>query len=219
LLTACWSSKGGSGTTVVAASLGLLLARREPAGAVLADLAGDLPAALGLAVDGSPGLAGWLAAGPSVPADALDRLEVPTSSPGLGLLTRGVGHLDASRAGVLATLFEEAGRPVVADCGVITLEGTAPERVALAAARSLLVTRPCYLALRRLIDVTHRPTGVVLLREPGRTLTRPDVERLAGAPVLAELDLDPRVARAVDAGLLGSRHLPRTLSRPLRHAT
>lgn len=218
MLTACWSSKGGAGTTVVAASLGLLLAAREPAGAVLADLAGDLPAVLGMADDGSPGLAGWLSAGPSVPADALDRLEVPAPNTGLGVLPRGVGHLDASRAGILATLFEEAARPVVADCGVIALEGTAPEVVALAAARSLLVTRPCFLALRRLIDVTHRPTGIVLVREPGRTLTRPDVERLTGAPVVAEVDLDPKVARAADAGLLAS-HLPRTFTRPLRHAT
>ena len=48
MLIACWSAKGGAGTTVVTAALGLVLARRHPAGALLVDLAGDLPAALGL---------------------------------------------------------------------------------------------------------------------------------------------------------------------------
>ena len=48
MLIACWSTKGGAGTTVVTAALGLVLARRHPAGALLVDLAGDLPAALGL---------------------------------------------------------------------------------------------------------------------------------------------------------------------------
>ena len=36
MLISCWSAKGGSGTTVVAASLAILLSRGEPAGAVLA---------------------------------------------------------------------------------------------------------------------------------------------------------------------------------------
>jgi len=63
LLFACWSPKGGSGTTVVAAALGLLLARAAPPGALLADLAGDLPTALGLTVAPTGiGLADWLAA-------------------------------------------------------------------------------------------------------------------------------------------------------------
>src|SRR5690349_10048610 len=47
VLTACWSVKGGSGTTVVAASLVLAaLAADRPAVAV--DFAGDLPLTLGM---------------------------------------------------------------------------------------------------------------------------------------------------------------------------
>ena len=42
MLLTCWSAKGGSGTTVVAVSLSLLVARRSSAPAVLLDLA--LPA-------------------------------------------------------------------------------------------------------------------------------------------------------------------------------
>jgi hypothetical protein len=62
-----------------------------------------------------------------------------------------------------------------------------------------------------------RPSGVVLDTEPGRSLVRRDVEYVLGAPVRAEIELDPLVARAVDAGLLATR-LPRGLHRALRDA-
>jgi hypothetical protein len=58
---------------------------------------------------------------------------------------------------------------------------------------------------------------VVLLTEPGRSLSRHDVEDCIGAPVVAEVAVDPAVARAVDAGLLASR-LPRGLERELGRA-
>ena len=57
MLITCWSSKGGSGTTVVAAALAHLLAA-EADGALLVDLGGDLPAALGLP-EPHEGLTGW----------------------------------------------------------------------------------------------------------------------------------------------------------------
>lgn len=214
MLVACWSSKGGSGTTVVAASLALLLARRMPGGGVLADLAGDAPAALGLAEPEGPGLAGWLAAGTEVPADALSRLEV-RAGPGLALLARGAGDLAPERADVLAALLAADARPVVADCGA-DLAGAALA-VAAGATRSVLVTRPCFLSLRRALRAPLRPSEVVLLTEPGRSLTRADVEDAVGAPVVAEVAVDPVVARAVDAGLLATR-LPRSLARELSRA-
>jgi hypothetical protein len=89
--------------------------------------------------------------------------------------------------------------------------------MAAAASQSLLVTRSCYLALRRLLAVPVRPSGVVLLREPGRSLTVADVEDVVGAPVVAEIAVDPAVARAVDSGLLSQR-VPRGLARALVHA-
>jgi MinD-like ATPase involved in chromosome partitioning or flagellar assembly len=219
MLIACWSAKGGVGTTVVASSLAMVLARRAPTGVVLADLAGDVPAALGLAdadADAdAPGLAGWLRAGEDVPADALSRLEVDVA-PGLTLLPRGRGRLRPPRAGALAALLERGARPVVADCGT-RLAGARAE-LATAASRSLLVTRPCYLALRQAVSIVHRPTGVVLVREPGRVLGRTDVERVVGAPVVTEIEVDPAIARAVDAGLLTTPQLPRALRRALRDA-
>src|SRR2546426_1176908 len=117
MLVTCWSPKGGCGTTVVTAALGVLLAGSAPAGAVVA----------------------------------------------------GQGPEPAST-------------------------------LAAAAGLSLLVLRPCYLALRRAIAAPLRPSGVVLVNEPGRSLGRADVEDLLGVPVRAEIDVDPSVARAVDAG-------------------
>lgn len=214
MLVACWSSKGGSGTTVVATSLSILLARRQATGALLVDLGGDAPAALGLAEPSGPGLAGWLAAGPDVPPDALARLEVPVGE-GLSLLPRGEGPLDAMRADVLATLLTMDPRPVVVDCGAGP-DGTALT-LAAGATRSILVTRACFLSLRRALLAPIRPSQVVLLTEPGRSLSRLDVEDCLGVPVVAELAVDPAVARAVDAGLLATR-LPRALARELGRA-
>jgi MinD-like ATPase involved in chromosome partitioning or flagellar assembly len=214
MLLACWSSKGGSGTTVVAASLALLLARRGAAGSLLVDLAGDGPAVLGLPEPDGPGLAGWLAAGAEVPADALGRLEV-AAGPGLRLLPRGTGHLDPSRGDVLAALLATDPRAVVIDCG--SLPAGVALAVAAGATRSILVTRPCFLALRRALAAPLRPSEVVLLTEPGRSLTGGDVEDCIGAPVVAEVSVDPAVARAVDAGLLSAR-LPRGLARELGRA-
>ena len=54
MLITCWSVKGGSGTTVIATSLALLFAKRQ--GALLVDLAGDVPAALGLPDPDGPGI-------------------------------------------------------------------------------------------------------------------------------------------------------------------
>ena len=102
---------------------------------------------------------------------------------------------------------------MVADCG----SGAFGAGLALAAGAevSLLVLRPCYLALRRALAAPVRPSGVVLVTEQGRSLGRRDVEDVLGVPVRAEVALDEVVARAVDAGLLG-RRLPRSLERALR---
>jgi hypothetical protein len=213
VLIACWSAKGGVGTTVVAAALALLLSQDDEPDVLLADLAGDAPAVLGLPEPTSPGLAGWLSAGARVPADALARIEVD-AAPGLRLLPRGRGDLDPARAGVLAALLDRSPRPAVADCGC--LHDAAAVALVARARHSLLVTRPCYVALRRLSRSPVRPTGVVVVNEPGRVLRSADVAATADAPVVAQVELDPKVARLVDSGLLG-RRLPRSLA-PLRTA-
>ena len=57
----CWSVKGGSGTTVVASTLALVHAAQSSRGALIVDLAGDVPAVLGLAEPTGIGASEWLA--------------------------------------------------------------------------------------------------------------------------------------------------------------
>ena len=213
MVVCCWSAKGGAGTTVVATALAVLLARGS-AGALLVDLAGDVPAVLGLADDSSaPGVSDWLAAGALVPADGLARLERPAGG-GLSIVPRGTGALVDARAHALVALLATDHRPVVVDAGVVDGDGIAA-KVASAADTSLLVTRACFLALRRAVAAPVRPSSVVLVVEDGRALVASDVEAALGVPVGAQVQVSPQVARAVDAGVLPGR-LPRSLERELR---
>lgn len=205
----CWSAKGGSGTTVVAAALALVLSQRHPA--VLIDLGGDSPAALGTAEPNGPGIAEWLAS-PTADSAALSRLAVDATD-ALQLIPRGAAAFppaDDPQWGRLAAALGSMAATVVVDSGT----GVPPAALHGAALQNLLVTRPCYLGLRRAIAAGLQPTGIVLVDEPGRALTARDVERSLNAPVVAHVHYDPAVARAVDAGLLASR-LPRTLSHSL----
>ena len=211
----CWSVKGGSGTTVVSASLALVLSHQRPT--VLVDLGGDAPAALGLPEPSGPGVSEWLASS-AADAAALFRLGVDATDT-LQLLPRGRAHLGPVVAGgagrweALAGLLGRHHLDVVVDAG----PGTPPPELVQAATHSLLVTRPCYLGLRRAVACGVQPTGIVLVSEPGRALSARDVERALGAPVVAEVPYDPAVARAVDAGLLAAR-LPRSLAHSLKSA-
>ena len=54
MITICWAAKGGSGTTVVAATRALT----TPHPTLLVDLAGDLPTTLGLTHPDGPGVSG-----------------------------------------------------------------------------------------------------------------------------------------------------------------
>jgi hypothetical protein len=207
--------KGGAGTTVVSVALALRAARTDPAGVVLVDLAGDVPAVLGVEAPG-PGVADWLRAGDSVPADALARITTAVA-PSMGVIARGAGPLQPARADVLARVLAADARTVVVDAGLVDAERDAALTLVSAATHSLLVLRPCFLALRRAAALPSRPSGVVLVREEGRAIGPDDVEAVLGVPVRAEVRVTPQVARAVDAGLLLG-HVPRSLERDLRHA-
>ncbi len=210
----CWSVKGGVGTSTFAASLALASAETEPT--LLVDLADELPSVLGVDEAGAPGVFDWLGADGDVPPEALRRLELPVSD-SLALLPSGdrSGPFLGDRAQSLATVLAASSRRVVVDAGCwidpdISVAGLLAE-----ADDRLLVTRPCYLALRRQRSCSVEPTGVVLIDEEGRSLRRHDVAEVVGAPVIAAPPLDPAVARAVDAGLLGHR-VPRSLARSCR---
>lgn len=199
----CWSAKGGSGTTVVACALAL--SRPE---ATLLDLVGDAPTALGLAEPNSPGVSEWMSS-PTADATALRRLRVPVND-SLHLVPLGNERIVDGQWSRLAAALQSFPEAVV-DAGT----GAPDEAMRSAATHSLLVIRPCFLALRRAVAMAVRPTGVVLVSEPGRALSARDVEHALGVPVVAEVPVDPAIARAVDAGLLAAR-VPRTLQQPLR---
>lgn len=213
----CWSVKGGSGTTVVSVALALGLARSGRGGVLLVDMAGDVPATLGISEPEGPGLSDWFAAGENVPVDGLARIEIAVT-PGLAVIPRGSGAMiPTERAEVLAAILAGESRTVVADLGRADQNAAAP-LMAAAATQSLLVTRPCYLSLRRAVDAPVRPTGIVVVNDPGRALCAADVESVVGVAAVTEIGVDPAVARAVDAGLLASR-MPRSLERAVGSMT
>ena len=212
MLIVCWSVKGGSGTTVVAASLGLTYARRTHETVLLVDLAGDLPSVLAMPEPEGPGVLDWLAADADVGPEALERLAVGVID-GIEVVPVGTASqtpAPVQRMEALATWLATRPGVVIVDCS-----GVPPATMTDVATASLLVMRPCYLAARKAARLRPLPaTGIVLVTEPGRALGKRQIESAVGVPVIAEIPLDPSIARAVDAGLLASR-LPTTLSRPL----
>ena len=262
MFISCWSAKGGAGTTVVTAGLGLILTNpvRSPlhrssrhersspdrdlqaladyeamlgltlGDTLLVDLAGDLPAVLGMPEPSGPGITEWLGAGADVAPDGLARIELPVSDR-LSVIPKGnAGLRSPDRAEVLAELLGGDPRHVIVDCGRLdvasdpTAAPLVPDEAAevvrvmvTSASQSLLVTRSCYLSLRRYLRLPIRPSGVVLLTEPGRSLSALDVEEVCEAPVVAEVAVDASIARAVDSGLLSQR-VPRGLARALLRA-
>ena len=200
-----FAAKGGVGCSVVAVASAIVSSRQHPT--LLVDLNGDAPAILGVTCEGS-GLSDWFRAS-SPPADALRRLEVPVSER-LWVLPTGSCRPSGTteRVRLLGSLLSAEGRNVIVDVGT-----SAISMVALlnASEHSILVTRACYLALRR-AQCGPPPDEVVLVVEPGRSLRRSDVSAALDAPVSSTVPWDPAVARAVDAGLLLSR-LPRSLTR------
>ena len=208
MLIAYWAAKGGSGTSVVAAAEAVRAAAVGPT--LLVDLDGDQHRILATSAP-QAGAAEWLAAGAAVPADALDRIAVPVG-PNLRLVGRGFCDLDAARAPVLADLLARSARTVIVDCG--TRPVPAARAVARAADRSVLVTRSCYLAVRRAEELDLAPTEVVLVEEQQRALAPDDLASSLRAPIRAVVPVHPSIARAVDCGLLATR-LPRRLSSAL----
>lgn len=206
----CWSVKGGSGTTVITAALSLMLGARSNDGAYVVDLAGDLPATLGMAEPAGLGVSDWLMSPDEVDSDSLNNLLISVN-PNLSVLPRGNTPIGTSvRFELLAHTLSNTQHSVVVDAG----SGVNRSPFIAYAQKSYLVIRPCYLALRRAASLEQSPTGIILITEDGRALGRHDVEAVIGAPVVAEVPYEASIARAVDAGLLAGR-LPTTLGKQL----
>lgn len=214
-----WSVKGGSGVTVTAVALALGWVRRGRS-VLLVDLCGDAPAVLGLAEPAGPGVRDWLDTADGS-AEALDRLTIPVVE-GLSLLPCGQSSavVSPARAAALAVALRARRATVVVDggrrhCPPLGAEHDHLVATLADAGESLVVTRPCYLALRRAVRSGLSADGAVVVDEPGRSLGRHDVADVLGLPVRAVIESDPAVARSVDAGLLVRRH-HRPLERALR---
>jgi MinD superfamily P-loop ATPase len=215
-MLACWSIKGGVGTTVVAVGLAVALAARSGPSVLMADLGGDVPGVFGALDPGGPGLAEWSVSGTGVSAEALDRLEV-SLTPRIAVAPRGAGPMGVDRADDLIEHLRADPREVVVDAGVPG-EGTLSVALCHTADVSLLVVRACPLSLARLAELPVAPTGVIVVRDRRRLLSWREVADACTAPVVAELELDPRVAGAVDVGV-GRRSLPRGFVRALAALT
>jgi hypothetical protein len=205
-----WSVKGGVGTTVISAVVALQHAATHEVR--LVDLMGDLPATLGIPEPTGQGIGDWLAN--DAPEETLEHLVIPVTER-LDLLPRGSIAEDLHSLARLRRFSNmPSAREIVVDAGTNTpfIEALLPQ-----ATTSWLVLRPCYLALRRAVGTRHRIDGVILVNEPGRSLSGRDVASVLTAPVVAEVDLDPRLSRVVDAGLLTSR-LPTSMNPLLRAA-
>jgi cellulose biosynthesis protein BcsQ len=228
MLLSLWSPKGGSGTSVLAAACAVVLSADR--GTRLVDLDGDQPAVLGMAYpapasnngagsETSRGIRDWLAAGPTAPADALARLTVDVA-PGLALVPSGASDRNASgqtgEAGAaLGVVLRHEGGAVVADCG--RADDAASRALVEVSDLSVVVLRPCYLALRRAAsdDLVRTASGIVLVEEQGRALGMREVADVLGVPVLATVSVRAAIARVIDAGVLVAR-LPDGLARPVR---
>ena len=207
MLISLWSLKGGQGASTAAALTALCAAQERDRPVRLVDLGRDQPAIFGTAEFADGGLGQWSHS--DLGAEALDRALVELA-PNLSLLPKGSGPISARRADEVVEWLEQDGTTVV-DVGTLDFGpdggfGDSLEHKIMAESdQSILVTRACYLSLRRTVSVPLRPTGVVLVAEAGRALTRSDCERAIGSPVVATVAIDPDTARAIDAGMMRTR--------------
>ncbi|MFT7476086.1 MAG: hypothetical protein ACI81L_003034 [Verrucomicrobiales bacterium] len=216
------SSKGGVGTSVVAAAVAIELAKssldRE---VVLVDFGGDQPDILGVAQEDIPGdpvgVVDWLTSNDDVGIDAIDNLLIEVG-PQIRVLPMGrrsliaAGPIEPKRCGELVSGLGSRYL-VVADIGVLA-DGISSPGALIAAAgdRITAVLQACYLSLRRAGRLPVLVDDVVEVVEGGRSMSTLDVELVMGRPVSARITRDPRVGRAVDIGTLTTR-LPRSLRR------
>lgn len=202
---ALWSSKGGSGVSVTTAMLSLGLARlgRRP---TIIDLRGDQGAIHGCELPSGPGFGDWLA---TKNADSAALARLSTDCHVVDLVGAGRFVCPAQPEVHLAQLDDD----YLLDAGTISADSDAIASLVRASRRSYIVLRPCYLAVRRAAALAMRADGILLINEPHRSLRSSDIADVLGIPVMAEIEFDPAIARAVDAGRLHHRSF--RLGRPL----
>ena len=173
MITVLSSPKSGSGVSTTAALLALAVRHDTPTH--LVDLCGDQLALFGL-----------------VPRPGAT-IEVAKH-----LTIRDLTHSSVDDQAATIDRLAQLGEHVIIDAG--TPDHSIHDRLPVGTVRRWVV-RPCYLALRRVADYSVRPDEVIVLTEPGRSLTARDIAAITGAPVTATLDIDRHIARTTDSGL------------------
>ncbi len=205
MFTILSSPKGGCGTSVVAASLAIVSSSSTPT--LLVDLAGDQAAILGMP-EPPIGLSDWASGMTYREFDEIvslcqDNLYLaPIGSFDFEILSVNAWS-NLSRA---LSLKHSEGYNIIVDLGRTDI----PSALREIAESCYLVTRPCYLALRRAVDLETDFSGVIVVNEPDRVLTSRDVESVLKLKCIAEIPYTSEISRRVDSGLLKSR-LPITL--------
>ena len=205
MFTILSSPKGGTGTSVVAASLAIVSSSSSPT--LLVDLAGDQAAILGLPQP-PIGLSDW--------ANGMTYREfdeiISLCHDNLYLAPTGTFDFETLNANAWDKFLRALSLKHSEGCNIIVDLGRADIPLALRKIvdTCYLVTRPCYLALRRAVDLETAFSGVIVVNEPDRVLTSRDVESVLKLKCVAEIPYTSEISRRVDSGLLKSR-LPMAL--------
>ena len=205
MFTILSSPKGGTGTSVVAASLAIVSSSSSPT--LLVDLSGDQAAILGLPQP-PIGLSDW--------ANGMTYREfdeiISLCHDNLYLAPTGTFDFETLNANAWDKLLRALSLKHSEGCNIIVDLGRADIPIALRKIvdTCYLVTRPCYLALRRAVDLETAFSGVIVVNEPDRVLTSRDVESVLKLKCVAEIPYTSEISRRVDSGLLKSR-LPMAL--------
>lgn len=168
---------------------------------LLIDLCGDIPATIGMPEPTSTGINEWLSEKSITDAESLVH-SATSLTDHLSVLHRGSQFVEGSpRWDEFSAAIRALPYNVIVDAGTTYV----PDFVRASFSAVPLVTRACYLSLRRATQLP-RPTHVVVIKEEARALTVSDVSNVLGVPVMAEIPYEPAISRAVDAGLLASRY-------------
>jgi hypothetical protein len=197
-----YSHKGGQGVTTITAALATLTANTGQRTLII-DTGTDQAAVHRLSIDKWAALGDYLTSTAvtlnditTTIGERLDLIEtgdtpIAFNTHTYGLLTSGLGHYDT----------------VIIDTTPAAHQWTRHGDT------RILVTRPCYLALRHATG-QRASDQVVVISEPGRSFDIGNIEAVTGTPVSATVPYDPRVARVVDTGTL-AKSMPRSLARAL----
>ena len=194
------SPKGGSGTSVVTASLAIVSSSSTPT--LLVDLAGDQAAIMGLP-EPPVGIKDWTN---GMTHREFDEILIACND-NLQLAPFGSSAVEIFSTSAWGNLARELmqresnGVNIIIDFG----QGDLPLAFNKLTDMHFMVTRPCYLSLRRAVNIEQKFSGVIVVQEHDRVLTTSDVESVMKLKCVAEVPYSSEISRRVDSGLLKSR--------------